>query len=134
MDFGLRRDGLAAHRIHRSAVMLFGKQSNFFIEFAHCLGPYLCDVVRGALVLGMWYLYIVCSQFDSYLCSKYFETAIIHKGGYGQLGQGNRGDYWSPSPDPIRLNSDFVPIQIVMGYWHSCSLSVDGRVACWGYV
>ena len=26
-----------------------------------------------------------------------------------------------------------MPIQIAMGFEHSCSLSVDGRVACWGY-
>ena len=43
-------------------------------------------------------------------------------------------DYDYPPSDPISLNADFIPIQIVMGAGYSCSLSVDGRVACWGYV
>ena len=53
-------------------------------------------------------------------------------GQHGQLGQGNT-EYYAYLPDPIRLNSDFVPKEIVTGYKHSCALSFDGRVVCWGY-
>ena len=50
------------------------------------------------------------------------------------MGQGSTAFYYAPPTDPVSLNADFVPIEIVMGLWHSCSVSVDGRVACWGYV
>ena len=59
---------------------------------------------------------------------------MLCKGGAGKLGQESFMDYWYPPPEPIRLNADFEPIDIVTGFDHTCSLSVDGRVACWGYV
>ena len=69
-------------------------------------------------------LYEFCHKLIVFLC----------KGHNARLGQGSTTDYGSPPSDPISLNGDFVPVDIVMGSGHSCSLSVDGRVACWGYV
>lgn len=63
----------------------------------------------------------------------YYDMIFIIKGANGELGQGSETDYRYP-PDPISLNADFVPIQIVAATSHTCSLSVDGRVACFGYV
>lgn len=57
-----------------------------------------------------------------------------YSGDYGKLGKGTTTDYKQPPDDAISLNADFVPIQIVGGEDHTCSLSIDGRVACWGYV
>ena len=59
---------------------------------------------------------------------------MLHKGADGKLGQESSASFSYPPPDPIRLNADFEPMGIVAGHSHSCSLSVGGRVACWGYV
>ena len=55
-------------------------------------------------------------------------------GDSGRLGQQSETDYYYPPSNPISLNSDFVPLKIAAGDAHSCTLSADGRVACWGYV
>ena len=60
-------------------------------------------------------------------------TWVMNTGTFGTLGQGDYWPYMYPIDDPISFNSDFQPIRIAMGYYHNCALSVDGRVACWGY-
>eukprot|EP01084_Bolivina_argentea_P255595 429969_1 len=57
---------------------------------------------------------------------------------FGQLGQGdniNRGD----NPDEmgnylnvIDLGTNFIPIQIEAGSYHTCALSINDTVKCWG--
>ena len=56
------------------------------------------------------------------------------KGEKGQLGQGTTDNYTVPPSNPISLNSNFDLKELVTGYKHTCALSFDGRVACWGYV
>ena len=64
----------------------------------------------------------------------YDQSTCWGDGYYGQLGLGNTTDYLYPPSVAISLNADFVPIQTIGGYGHSCALSEDERVACWGYI
>ena len=63
-----------------------------------------------------------------------FLTVISGLNDEGQLGQGNTVDYYYPPDVAIKFNAHFVPTSTVSGYIHSCALSEDGRVACWGYI
>merc|ERR1719334_197832 len=53
-------------------------------------------------------------------------------GKQGQLGLGNDDNYFSPEYW-VTLPTGFDPIGVTAGEYHSCSLSDDGSVACWGY-
>eukprot|EP01083_Nonionella_stella_P054365 143510_1 len=59
--------------------------------------------------------------------------------GYGQLGYGdtnNRGDEANEIGDDlleIDLGTSFIPMQIVVGYHHTCALSTVNKVKCFGY-
>eukprot|EP01083_Nonionella_stella_P179010 634179_1 len=60
------------------------------------------------------------------------------KNNYGQLGYGdtnNRGDESGEMGDNlpiIQLGSGFEPIQVALGARHTCAISSDDRVRCWG--
>eukprot|EP01083_Nonionella_stella_P151010 482041_1 len=58
---------------------------------------------------------------------------------YGQLGYGDnktRGDETNEMSDnllEIDLGSNFIPMQIVAGRYHTCALSTANKAKCWGY-
>eukprot|EP01083_Nonionella_stella_P102230 290650_1 len=58
---------------------------------------------------------------------------------HGELGYGdtkNRGDDANEMGDnllEIDLGSNFIPMQIVAGRYHTCALSTAHKVKCWGY-
>eukprot|EP01083_Nonionella_stella_P262744 893150_1 len=58
---------------------------------------------------------------------------------YGQLGYGdtnNRGDEANEMGDillEIDLGTNFIPMKIVAGKYHTCALSTANKVKCWGY-
>eukprot|EP01083_Nonionella_stella_P030096 82613_1 len=58
---------------------------------------------------------------------------------YGQLGYedtNDRGDEANQMGDnllEIDLGTNFIPMQIVTGDYHTCALSTANKVKCWGY-
>eukprot|EP01083_Nonionella_stella_P173510 598757_1 len=58
---------------------------------------------------------------------------------YGQLGYGDtnkRGDEANEMSDNllgIDLGTNFIPMQIVTGMYHTCALSTANKAKCWGY-
>eukprot|EP01083_Nonionella_stella_P165814 552662_1 len=58
---------------------------------------------------------------------------------YGQLGYGdtnNRGDEANEMGDillEIDLGTNFIPMQIAIGWFHTCALSTANKVKCFGY-
>lgn len=62
----------------------------------------------------------------------YGQATCFGDNGYGRLGLGNTNDYDSPPEAAIELLIGFNPITITAGDGHSCALSGDGRVVCWG--
>eukprot|EP01083_Nonionella_stella_P262599 892772_1 len=73
-------------------------------------------------------------------CALSITSAIkcFGKNNYGQLGYGdtnNRGDESGEMGDNlpiIQLGSGFEPIQVALGARHTCAISSDDRVRCWG--
>lgn len=66
---------------------------------------------------------------------------IISMNSRGQLGQGH--DTWDISDDSrmnemgdnladTNLGTDFVVVQLVAGRFHTCALSADFELKCWG--
>lgn len=52
---------------------------------------------------------------------------------YGQLGTGNWGDEDKPPDHAISLGTDFDVASVSAGYQHTCAVSTDGYVKCWGH-
>ena len=50
---------------------------------------------------------------------------------FGQLGTGDTTPLPRPSP-PLAFADGFVPQTLVLGNQHTCALSADGRIKCWG--
>jgi alpha-tubulin suppressor-like RCC1 family protein len=50
---------------------------------------------------------------------------------FGQLGTGDTTELLSPS-DPLVFGDGFVPATLVLGNQHTCAISADKRVKCWG--
>jgi alpha-tubulin suppressor-like RCC1 family protein len=50
---------------------------------------------------------------------------------FGQLGTGDTAPALSPSP-PLVFPDAFVPQKLVLGNQHTCAISADARVKCWG--
>ena len=63
---------------------------------------------------------------------------MIRYNGWGQLGQGHNysvGDSSNEMGDALQdtdLGANFVATQLVAGEDHTCALSNDSRVKCWG--
>jgi alpha-tubulin suppressor-like RCC1 family protein len=51
--------------------------------------------------------------------------------GFGQLGTGDTTPLSSPSP-PLVFADGFVPQKVVAGNQHTCAVSTDDRIKCWG--
>ncbi len=50
---------------------------------------------------------------------------------FGQLGTGDTAPLLAPSA-PLVFGDGFTPASLVMGNQHSCAISTDRRVKCWG--
>eukprot|EP01083_Nonionella_stella_P213136 768969_1 len=76
----------------------------------------------------------------SYTCalSRNNEVKCFGNNWYAQLGtedgnnRGNAPNQMGNNLLEIQLGSNFVPMQIVTGHYHSCALSTDKKVKCWG--
>eukprot|EP01083_Nonionella_stella_P185515 676693_1 len=94
----------------------------------------------------MWFILFIFSCFRTN--SAFYEhTCVLQYNGakcwglnmYGELGYGdtqNRGDETNEMGDDllvIDLGWNFTPIQITLGYRHTCALSTNNTVKCWGY-
>ena len=78
---------------------------------------------------------LISSQPSSWIHSCvtwYHQTTCWGEGDDGRLGLGSNTTYPLPPSHAVSLNADFIPIATIGGYKHSCALSDDGRVACWG--
>jgi alpha-tubulin suppressor-like RCC1 family protein len=51
--------------------------------------------------------------------------------GFGQLGTGDTTPLLRPSP-PLAFADGFGPQKLVLGNQHTCAISADGRIKCWG--
>ena len=49
--------------------------------------------------------------------------------GYGELGQNNRTQYWSP----VQVGSDATWSKVTAGYWNPFAIKTDGTMWAWGH-
>ena len=84
-----------------------------------------------------------CKDYHSCALSSVNTVKCWGQGNIGQLGLGdtyNRGDNDvnnGPMGDDlpeVNLGSDFTPVQVEVGYVHSCALSDEGKLKCWGMI
>eukprot|EP01083_Nonionella_stella_P145549 456305_1 len=82
---------------------------------------------------------IVTGRYHTCALSTAHKVKCFGRNSYGQLGYGDtniRGDEANEMGDillEIDLGNSFIPMQIVVGYDHTCALSTAYKVKCWGY-
>ena len=93
--------------------------------------PFVYFVVRPAVLLGYVESKISCFESIHEITSVFLDYEQGHNW-YGQLGLESNTAHWDPPNEPVMLSVDFTPISIHGGSSFTCSLSDDGRVACFG--
>jgi alpha-tubulin suppressor-like RCC1 family protein len=90
--------------------------------FVNLPSPAVAVGARGASSGGGAH---ACALLQSGMVSCWGENAA------GQLGTGDTEDRLAPS-SPLAFAEGFVPAKLVLGGWHSCAISTDERIQCWG--
>eukprot|EP01083_Nonionella_stella_P073291 198083_1 len=99
------------------------------------MGDNLQEVDLGSNFIPM---HIVAGSFHTCALSTSGAVKCWGRNNHGQLGYGDtdkRGDEPDEMGDKlldVELGSNFTPIDIVAGSFHTCSLSASGAVKCWG--
>eukprot|EP01083_Nonionella_stella_P138102 420241_1 len=89
--------------------------------------------------LGSGFIPIEITAGSDHTCSlSIFKTKCWGYNFYGQLGYGDTNDRGSGANQmgdnlpEIDLGSNFIPMQIMTGYTHTCALSTNNKVKCFG--
>ena len=83
--------------------------------------------------------HVACGWYHTCALATIHEIKCFGRNAEGQLGYGhtnNIGDAAGEMGDNLQvvnLGDDFVPVQLHVGPHHSCAISNDSRVKCWGY-
>eukprot|EP01083_Nonionella_stella_P145789 457585_1 len=99
------------------------------------MGDILLEIELGTNFIPMQ---IVAGDYHTCALSTANKVKCFGRNLYGQLGYGdanNRGDEANEMGDillEIELGTNFIPMQIVTGWYHSCALSTANKVKCFG--
>eukprot|EP01083_Nonionella_stella_P086010 238688_1 len=103
---------------------------------ANQMGDTLLEIDLGTSFIPMQ---IVAGMYRTCALSTGHKVKCWGYNSHGQLGYGDtndRGDEANEMGDDlfeIDLGTNFIPMQMTAGYYHTCALSTGNEVKCWGY-